>query len=98
MELHKVVHGGVRHQRVLVYEALAADLTDELNFAMMAFGVPLHVDPVHPHEATLAARDCFWRVRFFDVGVQHELLGISFATGDALERPVNTVNDSQMRH
>lgn len=94
--LHKVVHGRVRDQGVLVDEILAANFAREFRSSMMSFPVPLHVGSVDTHEIALVARHRFERVRFLHVGVKHELLGIILATSDALEGSMNAVRYSQM--
>ena len=98
MILHEVVHSRVRHQRVFVLKALAADLTGELLLAMVSLGMPLHIGRIHPHEVALVARDRLRRVGLLHVGVQHKLLWIRLAAGVTLEGSVNTMNDPQMCH
>lgn len=98
MKLHKVVHGRVSDQGILVHEVLAADLARELHVSMVPFRVPLHVDGVHTHEVALSTGHRLRCVRFFHVGIQHELLRIRLSASDALERPVDTVNDPQVCH
>lgn len=89
--LHKIVHRRVRDQSVLVDEILAANLAREFRGSMMSFPVPFHIGRVDTHEIALVARHRFQRVRFFHVGVKHELLGIILATGDTLEGSMNAV-------
>lgn len=69
MKLHKVVHGRVSHQGVLVNEVLAADLAGELYISMVSFRVPLHVDGVHTHETALSAGHRFRCVRLLHVSI-----------------------------
>jgi len=94
--LHKIVHRRVRDQSVLVDEILAANLAREFRGSMVSFSVPFHIGRVNTHEIAFVTRHRFERVRFFHVGVKHELLGIILSTSDTLEGSMNAVCYSQM--
>lgn len=94
--LHKIVHGRMSDQSVLVDEILAANFAREFRSSMMSFPVSLHIGRIDTHKIAFVARHRFQRVRFLHVGIQHELLGIILATSDALERSMYAVRYSQM--
>lgn len=69
MILHKIVHGRVSGQCYLVGKDLAADLANELRFAMVTLPVSLDVVLVDSHERALPARRGLCCVTLFHVRV-----------------------------
>lgn len=98
LKLHKVVHGRMSGQGILVHEVLTADFTCEFHLSMMSFRMPFHIGSIHPHETALITGYGFWSMGLFHVSVQHELLRIRLVTSGTLEGSMDTMDDPQMCH